>query len=182
MAYAPRKTADDMAFAQAAAHNALARYVVKNLATHAHYDVLSTQAGSYMLPTTSARTVTAANSSSLATSRTLARDIHAIYVLHIADTNAHDAADSTNTIAFGLPALAETLANLITWANQCKAAFNAHRTQAGKHPTNDTTNVVTAANATNQGELDTLLNDIKVQIIAHLAAAPGSVIVAPQAA
>ena len=112
-----------------------------------------------------------------ASARTLARDIHTIYVLHIASADSHTTADATNTIAFGLPALAETLANLITWANQCKAAYNAHRTQASKHPTNDTTNIVTAADATNQGDLDTLLNDIKVQMLAHLASAPGSVMV-----
>lgn len=177
MAFTTTHTADDIAHATIAANKVWQRYVVANLTTLAHYDTLATPGGNYRAPTATARTVTAANSSSLATSRTLARDLHVIYTLHIASADQHTSADSTNTIAFGLPALAETLANLITWANQCKAAYNAHRTQASKHPTNDTTNIVTAADATIQADLDTLLNDIKTQLIAHLASSPGSVMV-----
>lgn len=179
MAYTPNHVADDIAHAMVAADKTWKRYVVANMTTLAHYDTLATQGGNYRAPTSTARTVTAANSSSLATARTLARDIYPIYVLHIASADQHTTADSTNTIAFGLPAVAETLANLITWANQAKAAYNAHRTQASKHPTNDTTNIVTAADATDQPSLDTLLNDIKTQVIAHLASSPGSVMVVP---
>lgn len=177
MAYTTRKSADDIAFALASAHNLFVRKVVAGLMTYFHHDTLSTPSGSYMAPVATTRTVTAADSSSLATSRTLARDIYPIYVLHIADTLAHDAADSTNTIAFGLPAASESLANLITWANQAKAAYNAHRTQASVHPLNDTVNIVTASDATDQSSLNTLLNDIKAQLIAHLASSPGSVMV-----
>lgn len=54
-----------------------------------------------------------------------------------------------------------------TLANEIKGDYNAHRTQAGVHPTDDTSNVVTAANATSLSTLLTLCADIRTQLNAH---------------
>lgn len=81
----------------------------------------------------------------------------------------HTAANTTNATA---APKAANLATAITLANELKADFNAHRSQAGVHPNNDGTNAVAAADATNLASLLTLLNEIKANLNAHLASAP----------
>jgi hypothetical protein len=56
-------------------------------------------------------------------------------------------------------------------ANELKADFNTHLTEAGVHVTNDVTNAVVAADATNQATLETLLAAIKAASNVHAAAA-----------
>ena len=56
---------------------------------------------------------------------------------------------------------------LVGLANDLKAQYNAHRTQSTIHSSNDTTNVVSVANATNLATAITLLNDIKAKFNAH---------------
>lgn len=111
--------------------------------------------------------IKSADSSSLATSITLANELKAALNLHLASTGhqgVHMAA-SAETIA--APA-ASNLATGITLAAEMKADFNTHLTESGVHMLNDSTNTVTAAHAiTLQAELDTLLNDIKTQVNLH---------------
>jgi hypothetical protein len=112
-------------------------------------------------------TIRSANSSSLATSITLANELRAAIVAHLASTGhqgVHMAASATGIAA----PIASSLATGITLAAELKADFNTHLTEAGVHLKNDSTNTVTAAHAiTLQAELDTLLNDIKTQMNAH---------------
>ncbi len=62
-----------------------------------------------------------------------------------------------------------------TLLNDLKAKYNAHRTQAGVHIINDTTNIVTAANITTDDvngpwtQAAALANDVKAQFNAHIA-------------
>lgn len=114
-------------------------------------------------------TVSTANSTDLATSLALCQSLMQAYNTHIADALAHDAADATNTLA-RTRASVVSLATAITAANDLKAKYNAHLSQSGVHPNNDGTNVVAASDAsTTQGQLNTLLNAIKVAFNAHIA-------------
>lgn len=110
-------------------------------------------------------TVTAADASSLATSLTLCNQILGVYSFHMADTLSH----KVTGVALASYVPASTLAQAITKANDVKSKYNTHRASTTYHYTADGTNVVTAADATIQSELNTLLNDIKVQLIAHVA-------------
>lgn len=83
-------------------------------------------------------------------------------------TGIHGAADATNDTT---AADATDQATGDTLANEIKADYNAHRvlTAGGVHAAADATNVVTAANgAGTEGALQTLVNDIRTQLLAHL--------------
>lgn len=118
-------------------------------------------------------TVTAANATDLATSLTLVKQMMAVYAFHIADTLAHKAADTTNTVAATIVSVVD-LASAITAANELKAAFNAHIASTTFHYNADATNTVAAANATDQTSLDTLANAIKTALNAHMASGPAA--------
>lgn len=109
--------------------------------------------------------VTAADSSNLATALTLVNQLRAVYVFHKADTLAHKVVDSATLTA----PVATDLTTAVTLGNELKGDYNTHRASTSWHYNADATNVVTAANATDQASLDTLLNDIKVQFLAHMA-------------
>jgi hypothetical protein len=125
-------------------------------------------------------TIDAAAASSLGTSITLANQIKRVlagnltaggnWIGHLLDTNAHTAADTTNTTS---AADATSLATGITLANEMKADFNAHLTQSGVHPNNDGLNAVATADATDQSSLNTLLNALKAAINLHIGDALG---------
>lgn len=155
------------------------------LATHQNALLSYMGAGTKIHIDASEMTVTAAAATDLATSLTLANQIKRVYngsssssivgywVGHRLDTMGHLAVDSTNSVT---AADATSLATCITLANQLKAKYNAHRTQAGVHHNNDAVNVVTVADAVNlQAEVNALLNDIKAQVNAHMADAPSEV-------
>lgn len=111
--------------------------------------------------------IKSANSSSLATSITLANELKAAINLHLASTG-HQGVHVTASAAAVAAAAASSLATGITLAAEMKADFNTHLTESGVHMLNDSTNTVTAPHAiTLQAELDTLLNDIKTQVNAH---------------
>ena len=118
-------------------------------------------------------TVTSPNSSSEATAITLCQELISAYSRHIADTLSHVAADATNTVAASRASVV-SLATAITAANQLKAAYNPHRSQAGVHFTADTGNGISASDATDQGSLNTLLNEHKTDFNAHMAIGPSA--------
>lgn len=125
-------------------------------------------------------TVAAANASDLATSLTLVNQIKRVlagnlsnggnWLGHLVDDIAHTNADTTNTVT---AADAVDLATAITLANQLKARYNSHRSQASVHANNDATNATSSADSTDQSSLNTLLNELKTDINAHLASATG---------
>jgi len=131
-------------------------------------------------------TITAAAASDLATSITLCNQIKRVlagnltvggnWIGHFLDDIAHTTADTTN--ATSSPD-ASSLATGITLANELKADFNAHLTQAGVHPNNDGTNSVATADATDQSSLNTLLNALKAAINLHIGDALGGTALRP---
>jgi hypothetical protein len=111
--------------------------------------------------------IKSANSSSLATSITLANELKAALNLHLASTG-HQGVHKTASAAAIAAANASSLATGITLGAEMKADFNTHLTESGVHLLNDSTNTVTAAHSiTLQSELNTLLNDIKTQVNLH---------------
>ncbi len=122
--------------------------------------------------TESARRISSADASDLATSLTLVNELRAKYELHRVDYGdglAHLAADSTNTIS---APVATNLATAQTLANELKSDYNAHRSQSGVHHNADSGNGISSSDASDQSSLNTLLNELKTDFNAHLAAAP----------
>ncbi|WP_438029004.1 hypothetical protein [Sorangium sp. So ce233] len=135
-----------------------------------HGDITGTPGGDFRNPTTTAYLVTAANASDTATLRTLCRDLYRVYSTHIADTEAHKVADSTNTVSVGLPAEDADQTALNTFMNELKADYNAHRSQTGVHCNNDSGNAVAAVDASDAATSYTLANEIKTDLNAHIQA------------
>ncbi len=119
----------------------------------AKYDAHRILTGTVHENADSTNDVTAADATDLATANTLVNDIKA-------QLNAHNAEDSELEEAF-------------TLLNEIKVDFDAHRVLVGgsEHGTADSTNDVTAADATDLATANTLANDIKVQLNAHNAEA-----------
>lgn len=109
--------------------------------------------------------VTSADATDLATSLTLTNELLGVYAFHMADTLAHKVAG----VALASYAQVTVLADAITRANDIKAKYNTHRASTTYHYTADSTNTITSADATIQSELNTLLNELKLDINAHMA-------------
>lgn len=119
-------------------------------------------------------TVTAAASSSLETSRTLLIALLVAYDAHARDALAHDVLSEDDLLPDPLADIiydlrGGLLSDLIEVANDFKDIYNAHLDRSGVHPTDDTTNAVVAADATDQTSLNTLLNAMKTAFNAHFA-------------
>lgn len=114
--------------------------------------------------------VTAPDATNLATSITLANDILRVLNTMYADTAAHKSA-VTAQLALSNLLSTDILATVQTRANALKTSYEGHRTAANVHFTNDTTNTITAANATDQTTLNALLIELKGDINAHILAA-----------
>lgn len=116
--------------------------------------------------------VTAANASSLATSRVLANQLRAVCNAHFADMGAHKSVQTTAVALAEVPDLADDVAELalvVALANQIKSRYESnHRALANVHFTNDATNTIAAADATDQTSANTLLNELKTDINAHI--------------
>jgi hypothetical protein len=118
--------------------------------------------------------VTAADSSSLGTSKTLAKALAQALTAHGADTDAHSSADTIAIAAWASnPAEPADLTEVQNVLNEVKADFNTHIALATKHrgiggqgkvaqPA-----AISTADATSQGTADTLANAIKVALNAH---------------
>jgi len=134
----------------------------------AHNDVkLQIGAGALFHLDVFEKTITAANSSDLATGLALCNNMIGVVREHFADTLGHKVVDTVDT----LPALgaAIDLTSAQTAANLIKASYNVHRASTTYHYNADATNVIAAADASSQGTLDTLLNEMKTDINLHMA-------------
>lgn len=139
-----------------------------NLTTQVHRDKTSTPAGDSLNPSSTLLAIASANASSLGTSITLANEIKGVLKVHMADDSAHLAADAVN-IAFDGYALASNLATGIALANAIKVNYEVHRVSTVFHLNADSTNTISASAATDQSSLNTLLNELKTDINAHIA-------------
>ena len=125
-------------------------------------------------PTISTVQITAANASDAATSLVLVAQVKGVYNVHVVDASAHNTAVSAkNTSPDVDPSSsgATQLAAAIVIANAIKAAYNTHRAAANVHFNNDATNTITSPDATDQTSLNTLLNELKTDMNAHLSGA-----------
>lgn len=167
MGYQVRKGSDAVVTALVLAHNNTRRSAAV-VASFFHADVTSDGGGDHVTPTATPITIAAANASDLPTSLTLVNQIRQRWLQHRADDLAHKVADVT---AFTAP-VATDLATAITLANAIKASYGTHGASTTHHYTADATNTVAAADASNQGTLNTLLNELKTDLPAHVASAP----------
>ena len=94
---------------------------------------------------------------------TLASELDTDYAAHIVDGTFHTAPDGTNTTATTPVDLATT----ITFLNEMRTAFNAHRIFAAAHPTLDTISIVAAAAATDYSSAVILGNELKQKFNEH---------------
>lgn len=83
------------------------------------------------------------------------------YLSDLIDDTFNAAQDTAETVA-------GATAQAVSLANDLKARFNLHRTQAGVHSSNDAVNAVTSPDATDLASSITLLNEIKARFNAHL--------------
>ncbi len=118
----------------------------------------------------SEKTIGSAAATTLGTSVTLTNEILSWYAFHMADTLAHKTTGvalasytPVSTAASG----AAQLAAAILLANDVKSKYNTHRASTTYHYTADGTNVIAAADATDQASLNTLLNELKADLNLH---------------
>lgn len=114
--------------------------------------------------------VTAANASSLATSRALLKALLVATATHGEDVLAHNTVDDMGEDLRTLEEAALTgTGGLCDYGNNLKAALNTHFTASGVHPTDDVVRTISSPDATDQSSLNTLLNEIKADLNAHMA-------------
>lgn len=170
MAYLVRKNSEEFYFAMAKAFREL-RALSGIVGSNFHRDLTSVvTTGSFREPVAATLAITAANATDLATSLTLAAQIDYVFRAMIADDNAHKVKD-TNVPANAIPT---DLSTALTWANDVKSKYNTHIASTTYHYTADATNTIAAANATDQTSLNTLLNELKTDMTAHIAGAPAA--------
>lgn len=147
-----------------AAINAL---IDANLSTQIHRDKTSIPAGDSLNPSSTPLGVDG-YATGLASSIALANELKGVLAFHMADSSAHEVADSVN-VNFDGYALATNLSTVQLLANAMKVDYTAHLSQSGCHVNNDSTNTITAADATDQSTSNLLLNNIATKLEAHMA-------------
>ena len=116
-------------------------------------------------------TVTAPVASDLATSITLAKALVVAYAEHIADDLAHLTPDTANELPYPVEDILPItdLTAVMVVANGIKELLNLHFTQAGVHANDDVARTITSPDATDQGSANTLLNELRTDLNAHMA-------------
>jgi hypothetical protein len=163
-----RNIPDAVAYAMVAANN---QRIADSIGSFFHMSQTEDVSADYRNPVLTRVRITSANSSSEATAVALVNEIKADLNKHFADDIAHDTAVSAQ-ITTADAVTGDSLVTALALANAIKAALNTHYAAANVHFTNDGTNTISAANATDQTSLNTLLNEIKTDLNAHFASAP----------
>lgn len=162
-----RRMPNHLTYALVAAHNAEQLALVST--TYFHLKPMTvTDMTDYQRPTEANISVSSANASDLTTSLALVNELKVLMNAHFRDDVAHDSAVSAEVTTVD----ATDLATAQTLANALKTAWNTHLSAANVHYNNDGTNAIAAANASNQGTLNTLLNEMKTDFVAHFLNAP----------
>lgn len=167
MALKTRMMPDEVVYALVAANN---QRLTDNISTSFHLDRSCAADGGrdYKNPTITRLSITSASATDLATSLTLTNELKSDLNLHFADTIAHNTAVSAAVTT----AAATDLTTAVALANALKSAYGTHLSASNVHFTNDSTNTIAAANATDQTTLNTLLNEFKGDLNAHMLSAP----------
>ncbi len=139
------------------------------LVTQHNLLVVQIGAGAFFHMDKCERTIAAAVASDLATSLTLCNELIGFLRFHLADSTvaagtAHKVADVTSLPVLGA---AIDLTSAQTAANLMKATYNTHIASTTYHYNADATNGIAAADASNQGTLNTLLNEMRTDCAAH---------------
>jgi len=163
-----RNIPDAVAYALVAANN---QRQTDAISTFFHQAQTEAVGGDYRNPNLTRSRITSAASSSEATAVALVNEIKADLNAHFADDIAHDTAVSAQ-ITTADAVTGDSLVTALALANAIKAAYNTHLAAANVHFTNDGTNTIAAATATDQTSLNTMLNEMKTDINAHFASAP----------
>jgi hypothetical protein len=137
---------------------------------HFHADVTSISVGDFEAPRAVQLEVSSPRATDLNSLLRLVADIAGKVGVHVRDVSAHLATDPASALAIaGAPVdLPQAQAIL----NDAKAKWNGHLTRAGVHVTNDTTNGITAPDATNLQTAIDLANTFRAVVNTHIASAP----------
>jgi hypothetical protein len=166
MAYDVRDIPTELVYALVTAWN---EYLALDVGSNFHYDVTSRMTSTdYRNPTRESNLIEGDDCTDTATAIVLVNEIWQKLNVHFADTMAHASAVSA---AIGT-ATATTLATAITRAEAIRTAYTAHLSASNVHATNDSTNTITAATATNEATLVTLVNELKEEHDDHIEGAP----------
>lgn len=139
-----------------------------SVGSNIHADTTSETVIDVMNPTATALQSTAATATNLATAIVMLNELKGIDNVHLVDELAHN---STVSAAI-TTADATNLATGIVLGTAERTAYEAHRTGAGIHFTNDTVNVCTyTATPTTEANLVTMANDLQIQTNAHITSA-----------
>lgn len=188
MAISVRKEIDSVVWALVDAFNSLqdAGWVADGY----HRDLSQLTSGDPNDPasiTLTTLSVDAAAATTLATTITLANNIHGVLHTHFLDAQAHLKADTVNdgyqdgysvyvdgySTSMAASVGAADLVAVCNELNVSKIAFNAHLTQSGVHVNNDTGNSVATTNATDLSSAEALANALAAAINLHISG-PGS--------
>lgn len=137
-----------------------------------HRSRSSVPSGDYRNPSSSALSVSAASATDLATSIALTNDIFHVLKAHCLDDVAHLVADTAVFSVLDGYSNATDLTSVQVVLNACKAQYNLHIVKTTCHLHADSSNSVSASNATDQSSANTLANQFKTNLNAHSGSAP----------
>lgn len=106
----------------------------------------------------------------LADAIALTNELIGLYNFHLSDTLAH----KTTGVALASSVFAVDLTTAMARANDIKSKYETHRASTTYHYTADSTNTISATNATTLAELITLLIELRDDINAHMASGPSA--------
>ena len=137
-----------------------------------HYDITSVPTGDFSDPSSSAVVTTLTTTDGY---NECANEMLGIMKVHFADDYAHAVADTTNAFeAAYVDGYAVDTETQYALLNAEKTKFNAHLTQSGVHANNDSTNTVTADDATTTETAELLILDLIEQLDDHMASGPAT--------
>lgn len=167
-----RKVPDEMVFAVIAANNAR---MVDGVSTSFHKErsvAPSTTVPDYRNPAVT-RLAPAAAATNPATQLSLSNNLKSVLNTHFRDNDAHNSTLSPLITT----ATATDATTAIVLANALKGFYNTHIASGSIHYNVDGTNAVSSVDATDATTLQTLVNEIRTDLIAHMASAPAGIYV-----
>lgn len=172
--YFTQKNVDSVVRALVKAYNALHDSVQSATGASGngafHYDITSYPTGDYTNPSSSA--VVTSKSTSEDGYNACANELLAVLKVHFNDDYAHAVADTTNSLSAYADGYAESAATLYAVLNAMKTKYNAHLSQSGVHFNNDSTNTVTAEDATDSPTAETLILELQDEVLDHTESGP----------
>jgi hypothetical protein len=171
MSITVRDQTDALAFATASALNQWKREVCQVLASLPHCDITSVDTSTdYRNPTSTPLVVVTTTANTIGKVQAIANDMKRVFNLHCADGVCHLAADATNPVTDADVVVGTTdQTDTDTFLNGIKASFNLHLAQSGVHFTNDITNACSTTDAHDLASSETLVDDLRTKLNAHIA-------------